>query len=1012
MRSRKTSIAVIVIVAMVTVTTLVLGTLGVINYRNTKSLEMENLRIALALDADQIAPSLDLPVWNFDHSEIDKVVESMMLDPILEGMVVKSSDNKTVISARERDAWGKIQVVKDEIPAAGILVEKRDITFAKETVATVTLFGTARSVDVKMKKILVWTIFNILTLDLILIFFLYLLLNRWVFKPLREVEAYASTVSAGGSAVLTRAFRGELESLRSSIEKMFRLLDLRYQELQESEERFSKAFQSSPTPITITDMETGRYIEVNESSSRLWGYSKQEMIGHSALELGIWRSKEDRERMLQPLLATGTLRNLETYGLTRDGSTRTVIMNAKLVELGGKRCIVSLIQDITERKRAVEVLQEKQTQLLLAMDIARLAHWEFDVEKNLVTGDEKIFQMFGTTSAQEGGLSMSPEEYIRKFVHPSDAALVANEVALGVATTDPNFARQFEHRIVRADGTEGVMMTRSRILQSAVGKTLKIFGTSQDITEQKRAQAELIWKTAFLEAQVDSALDGILVVDDRAKRILQNQRLIELFNIPDDIARDDDDAKLVRHVTNQVKDPQQFVERVDYLHAHPAEAGRDEIELADGRILDRYSAPVIDKAGKYYGRIWTFRDISKQRTLEDQFRQSQKMEAVGQLASGVAHDFNNILGIIQMQSDLLKADGNLSPAQLGFASEIGEAAQRAAALTRQLLLFSRKEKMQTRELDLNQSINDMTKMLRRTLGENIKMQFKFAMQPLFIHADAGMMDQVLMNLSVNARDAMPEGGNIVIETSAMELDDLSAALFPQSRPGSFVCLSVGDTGCGIPAKNLQRIFEPFFTTKDVGKGTGLGLATVFGIVQQHQGWVNVYSEVGHGTIFRIYLPRSARISDQKFVSPLTEQVQGGNEMILLVEDEPRLRASVTNVLSRLGYNVLEASDGASALEVWKKHRNQVHFARKVWNQDRDEIRLLLTDMVMPGGITGKDLGERLLKENPKLKVIYVSGYSAEVAGKDFPLQEGVNFLTKPFQAQKLAQTIRNSLDKI
>jgi CheY-like chemotaxis protein len=304
--------------------------------------------------------------------------------------------------------------------------------------------------------------------------------------------------------------------------------------------------------------------------------------------------------------------------------------------------------------------------------------------------------------------------------------------------------------------------------------------------------------------------------------------------------------------------------------------------------------------------------------------------------------------------------------------------------------------MQMCELDLNQSISDMTKMLRRTLGEGIQLQFKFAMQSLFVNADAGMMDQVLMNLSVNARDAMPQGGKIIIETSAVEFDESIREQSAQASPGSFVCLSVSDTGTGIPPEILPKIFEPFFTTKDVGKGTGLGLATVFGIVQQHQGWINVYSEVGQGTAFHIYLPRLARISDQKFVASVTGQLPGGKETILLVEDEPKLRASVTNLLSGLGYNVLEASDGASALEIWKKRRNEIH--------------LLLTDMVMPGGMSGKDLGEQLLKENSGLKVVYVSGYSAEVAGKNFPLQEGVNFLTKPVQAQKLAQTIRNRLD--
>jgi nitrogen-specific signal transduction histidine kinase len=406
---------------------------------------------------------------------------------------------------------------------------------------------------------------------------------------------------------------------------------------------------------------------------------------------------------------------------------------------------------------------------------------------------------------------------------------------------------------------------------------------------------------------------------------------------------------------------------------------------------------VRDKSGKYYGRFWTFRDITEQRKLEAQFRQAQKMEGVGQLAGGVAHDFNNILAIIQMQSDLLKNSGSLSAEQSEFTDEIGITVQRAAALTRQLLLFSRREVFQPRDLDLSESITNTTKMLRRILGEDIQIQLKLASQPMFIHADAGMMDQVLLNLAVNARDAMPKGGQLVIETSGVELDEFAASQSAQARPGSFVCLNLSDSGCGIPPEILPKIFEPFFTTKDVGKGTGLGLATVFGIVQQHQGWINVYSELNHGTTFRVYLPRLAKNGGQKSSQMALTAMRGGNETILLAEDDPSLRVSVRKGLSQLGYRILEAPTGIKAFEVWK--------------QNRDEIRLLLTDLVMPDGMTGKDLAQRVLQENPKLKVIYMSGYSAEVVGKDFPLSEGVNFLTKPFQALKLAQTVRNCLDK-
>jgi CheY-like chemotaxis protein len=373
------------------------------------------------------------------------------------------------------------------------------------------------------------------------------------------------------------------------------------------------------------------------------------------------------------------------------------------------------------------------------------------------------------------------------------------------------------------------------------------------------------------------------------------------------------------------------------------------------------------------------------------------MEVFGQLAGGVAHDFNNILAVIQLQAGLLKAEQNLSLEQLAFAGDIEKAAQRAADLTRQLLLFSRKQTMQPRNLKLEDVVDNMAKMLQRTLGEQFELQFKFTQEPLFIHADPSMIDQILLNLTVNARDAMPKGGQIIIETSAAEFDEVTAAQNPQARPGSFVCLCVSDTGSGIPPEILPRIFEPFFTTKDVGKGTGLGLATVFGIVQQHQGWIDVYSEVGRGTTFRVYLPRVAKTSDTEFFWSSQASPKGGSETILLVEDDSAVRNAVRKALLQLGYRVLEAANGGDALAVWKQHR--------------DEIRLLLTDLVMPGGITGKELAQKLLQKNSQLKVIYASGYIVEVAGKDFLLEEGVNFLAKPFQTHTLAQTVRHRLDE-
>jgi PAS domain S-box-containing protein len=418
----------------------------------------------------------------------------------------------------------------------------------------------------------------------------------------------------------------------------------------------------------------------------------------------------------------------------------------------------------------------------------------------------------------------------------------------------------------------------------------------------------------------------------------------------------------------------------------------------DGRLYDEEAtvSPVRNPAGKVINYVAVKRDVTRERQLEARLRQAQKMESIGQLAAGVAHDFNNILAVIQIECDLLRTDGTPSDAQMEHAEAIGTATQRAAALIRQLLLFSRQESIQPRDLDLNQSVEDMTRMLRRILGENINLQLKFALNPLPVRADAGMIDQVLLNLAVNSRDAMPGGGLLVIETSSVEFDDSVRAHSPEASAGSFACLSVSDTGCGIEPDHLSRVFEPFFTTKDPGKGTGLGLATVFGIARQHRGWVNVYSDVGHGTTFRIYFPRLPGAPARIPQIPGVSAPAGHGETVLLVEDDAFLRASVRRTLTQAGYHVLAANNGVEALEVW--------------NKNRDAIRLLLTDIGLPGGVGGKELGERLSREDPKLKVIYASGHSAEVAAIQFSLPHGIQFLGKPFQSLELIRTVRRLLE--
>jgi PAS domain S-box-containing protein len=774
-------------------------------------------------------------------------------------------------------------------------------------------------------------------------------------------------------------------------------------ERKRAEENISKlaAIVESSEDAIISKTLDGIIASWNRSAEKLFGYTAQEAIGSPMLII-FPPERVEEERKILKLIADGeTIEHFETERRTKSGKLLNVSVTISPIRnAGGKITGASkIVRDITGSKQAAEAVTLFRTLLDHANDAIEVV-------------DPKTWRYLDVNARASQIHGYTREEYLALTVSDVDPQFAAGGPKTWNAHLEAfqrfgSLVFESEHR--RKDGSVFPVEVNASYIRLQRDYVLAVV---RDITERKRAEQAVRHERDFSEAVLNS-LPGVFYLYDQNGRFLRWNKNFE--QVTGYTAEEMKTLHPLDFFAGAEKDL--VAARINEVLQKGASSVEADFLSKDGRKTPYYFTGVLAQIDGQNCVVGVGIDVTARKqaeleraNLEVQFRQSQKMEAIGQLASGVAHDFNNILAIIQIQSDLLKADGNLSPSQMGFASEIGEATQRAAALTRQLLLFSRKGKMEPRELDLNQSINDMTKMLRRTLGGNVELQFKFSMQPLFVNADPGMIDQVLMNLAVNARDAMPRGGKIIIEISAVEFDESIKHQYAQARPGSFVCLNVSDTGSGIPPEILPKIFEPFFTTKEVGKGTGLGLATVFGIVQQHQGWINVYSEVGQGTAFRIYLPHLARISDQKFVAPMTEQAPGGKETILVVEDEPKLRASVINILSRLGYNVLEASDGANALEVWKKQLNEVRFAKKLWNQDLDGIHLLLTDMVMPGGITGKDLGERLLKENPKLKVIYVSGYNAEVAGKDFPLKEGVNFLTKPFQAQKLAQTIRNSLD--
>jgi len=466
------------------------------------------------------------------------------------------------------------------------------------------------------------------------------------------------------------------------------------------------------------------------------------------------------------------------------------------------------------------------------------------------------------------------------------------------------------------------------------------------------------------------------------------------FSASEAIGRKGFDLLVPASVRSQVDDVWQ--------HLLQQDGGRRSVNenvTRDGRTItcEWLNTPVTDRDGRVINVLSLVQDITQRLSLEQQMLQSQKMQAIGLLAAGIAHDFNNILTIIQGHAELLLGQDELPELAREDAARIAMAAERAANLTKQLLTFSRRQAMFARPIQLNEALTTAAEMLERVLGADVALRCEFAADLPTVEADPSMIDQVVTNLAVNSRDAMPRGGVLTIATSLVEVSAAAAARHPEARPGPTVCLRVSDTGCGIPAEKLPHIFEPFFTTKEVGKGTGLGLAAVHGIVKQHHGWIEIASEVGRGTTVEIFLPPCAKPAEVKpMVLPAPSVVPDAERIgILVVEDEHSVRALARKTLLNAGYRIYAAADGPSAKVLWETEKHQ--------------IDLLFTDMMMPNGLSGRDLAEDLLKERPDLRVIYASGYSIEVAAPGFLDSDTQLFLPKPYLPTELLAAVGRCL---
>jgi PAS domain S-box-containing protein len=647
------------------------------------------------------------------------------------------------------------------------------------------------------------------------------------------------------------------------------------------------------------------------------------------------------------------------------------------------------VEDTTVLRRQLELLRASGVSNL---DVFLHAHpamvGELYALIEVVEVNATALQIFQAGSKQELMANMS-----KTLTEQSRAAFQAALVAMWEHRSD--FSSEFAATTLRGQRIECALRWVTPTVDGRPDWS-RVIITIADITERKRGEMAVRQAEEKYRGIFENAMEGIFQGTPQGRFLTVNPALTRMLGY----ASSAELIAAVPEISQQLfVDPVRQAEYADRLGAHGVVRDFEcEWCCRDGRrIWVSIGARVaLDPNGEAIYCDGTVADITEHKRLTEQYRQAQKMEAFGQLAGGMAHDFNNIMTVVQSHASLLQLKGVTPAEQEESAKEISLAADRAANLTRQLLTFSRQQVSQPTYLDLNGAVGNMTKLLQRLIGANIALDAQFASGGAPVVADLGMMEQVLMNLAVNARDAMPKGGRLRLETAIVTLDASAATASPKARPGCFVQLSVSDTGCGIAPEHLPRIFEPFFTTKEVGKGTGLGLATVLGIMEQHQGWIDVDSQPGRGTTFHLYLPRR----DEEFafspMKPAMAEISGGSETILLVEDEAVVRALAIKVLRRKGYTVLEADRSQTALDLWR--------------QNQAKIDLLLTDIIMPGTISGRDLAERLLREKPDLKVVYCSGYSDDVLGKDFIVNRRFNFLQKPYDPLKLARIVRNHLD--
>lgn len=758
--------------------------------------------------------------------------------------------------------------------------------------------------------------------------------------------------------------------------------------IRESELRFRNVARATSDTIWDWDLKADT-VWWNEGMQTVFGYAPEEIEPGSES----WSGRihpEDRERVVNNINAVivGKGDNWsEEYRFRRkDGFYLHIIDRGFVIrdEKGKGIRMVGGMTDVTEQMLAEQSLRKSELNLSEAQRIARLGSWELDLASGHLHWSNEVYRIFNLGKEE---FDNTYEGFI-SHIHPDDREYIEKIQKQALAEKNEY---NVEHRIVWPDGSIRWVNEIGEAERDENGQPVRFIGTVLDITERKAAEIALQNRDALLRAVGAVAKVGGWELDVRTRECVWTEEVTKINESNEPFGMESgleyyqgESRKKIRNaLDNAIKHGKPFDLELEMVTAK-----------GNHKWIQSIARPVMEN-GKVIKLIGSFQDITSQHNLEEQLHQSQQLESIGKLTGGVAHDFNNLLTVIlgnaELLTDRLASNKQLHP----LAKMICNAAQRGAELTQRLLAFASKQTLEPRAININKLLLDMQKLLRTTLGEQVDISFKLQKDLWATMIDPGQLENALLNLCLNARDAMPRGGILTLETENKDLDQGYTDRIVEIDPGQYVVISVADTGDGIAKDNLTRIFEPFFTTKEKGKGTGLGLSMVYGFIRQSGGFISVYSEPEQGTIVKMYLPRVT--SDTETIEEKSEDVPvtGGSETILLVEDDSLVRQYAHNQLLSLGYNVLAAEDGPQALEIIRQNR---------------DIDLLFTDVIMPAGMNGPELAELALREQPHLKVLYTSGYIQDAFTRDGRLEEEVQLLNKPYGRIELAHRIRDVLD--